>query len=118
MFFALRAFRQNSSTSLEQIRSQARSFDGGSLLLSVYLGGHGSHPHDKMDQAFPLRFFILQVIKNWTVGRPGNETSCLTLTTEYSLTNSYQSLRASNFNILCNISVPRDRLGQLYNCTT
>ena len=25
-----------------------------------------------MDQAFPLRFCILQAIKNWTVGRPGN----------------------------------------------
>ena len=63
MFFTLRAFWQNSSTSLEQIRSQAHSFDGGSLPLFVYLGGHGSHPHDKMDQAFPLRFFILQVSK-------------------------------------------------------
>ena len=29
--------------------------------------------HDKMEQAFPLRFCILQVIKNWTVGRPGNK---------------------------------------------
>ena len=28
---------------------------------------------DKMDQAFPLYFCILQVIKNWTVRRPGNE---------------------------------------------
>ena len=26
-----------------------------------------------MDQAFPLRFCILQAIKNWTVGRPGNK---------------------------------------------
>ena len=24
-------------------------------------------------QAFPLRFFIQQAIKNWMVGRPGNE---------------------------------------------
>ena len=30
--------------------------------------------------------------------------------TKYSLTNSYQSLNASNFNILCNVSVPRDLL--------
>ena len=30
------------------------------------------------------------------------------LTTEYSLVNSYQSLSASNFNILCNVSVPRE----------
>ena len=29
----------------------------------------------KMDQAFPFHFCILQVIKNWTVGRPGNEAS-------------------------------------------
>ena len=26
-----------------------------------------------MDQAFPLRFCILQAIKNWMVERPGNE---------------------------------------------
>ena len=26
-----------------------------------------------LDQAFPLRFCILQAIKNWTVGGPGNE---------------------------------------------
>ena len=42
---------------------------------SVYLhvGRHWRHSCDKMDQAFPLRFCILQAIKNWTVGRPGNE---------------------------------------------
>ena len=28
---------------------------------------------DIQDQAFPLRFCILQVIKNWIVGRPGDE---------------------------------------------
>ena len=28
---------------------------------------------DKMDKAFPLHFCMLQVIKNWTMGRPGNE---------------------------------------------
>ena len=26
-----------------------------------------------MDQAFPLRFCILQAIKNWMAGMPGNE---------------------------------------------
>ena len=31
------------------------------------------HSCDKMDQVFPLQFCILQAIKNWTVGRPGNE---------------------------------------------
>ena len=40
---------------------------------SVYLGRHWHYSHDKMDQAFPLYFCILQLIKNWTVGRPGNE---------------------------------------------
>ena len=39
----------------------------------VYLGRHWRHSHDKMDQAFPLRLCIPQVIKNWMVGRPGNE---------------------------------------------
>ena len=29
----------------------------------------------KTDQVFPLRFCILQVIKSWTRGRPGNEAS-------------------------------------------
>ena len=29
-----------------------------------------------MDQAFPLRFYMLQPIKNWTVGRPGNKAMC------------------------------------------
>ena len=28
-----------------------------------------------MNQAFPLRFCILKVIKSWTVGRPGSEAS-------------------------------------------
>ena len=31
------------------------------------------HSRDKLYQAFPLRFRILQAIKNWTVGRPGNK---------------------------------------------
>ena len=40
---------------------------------SVYLGRHWYQLHDKMNQAFPLRFCILQVIKNWMAERPGNE---------------------------------------------
>ena len=39
------------------------------------LGRHWHHSHDKMDQAFPLCFCILQAIKNWMMGRPGNEAS-------------------------------------------
>ena len=56
-------------------RNQARSFDGGTPPhpSSVYQGGHWHHSCDKMDQVFPLQFFILQVIKNWKVGRPENE---------------------------------------------
>ena len=54
-----------------QKKSKARSFNRGPL----YLGGHWCHSHDKMDQAFPHSFCILQVIINWTVGRPGNEAS-------------------------------------------
>ena len=30
-----------------------------------------------MDQAFPLRLCILQAIKSWMVGRPGNEATVL-----------------------------------------
>ena len=33
----------------------------------------GCHLFNKMDQAFPPLFCILQAIKNWTVGRHGNE---------------------------------------------
>ena len=33
------------------------------------------HSCDKMDQAFPFCFCILQAIKNWTVGRPGTRLS-------------------------------------------
>ena len=32
------------------------------------------HQHDEISQVFPLRFCTLQVIKNWSRGRPGNET--------------------------------------------
>ena len=42
-------------------------------LPPVFLGRHWRHSHDKMDQAFPLCFCILQAIKNWTVGRTLNE---------------------------------------------
>ena len=52
-----------------KIRPLACSFDGGSL----HLDRHWRHSRDKWYQAFPLRFCILQAIKNWTVGRPGNE---------------------------------------------
>ena len=30
------------------------------------------HSLDKMDQAFPLHFCILQAIENWMMGRPGS----------------------------------------------
>ena len=66
---------QNSSTwgRKYKIWHLARSFDRGPLPPSVYLGRHWRHSRDKWYQAFPLRFCILQAIKNWTVGRPGNE---------------------------------------------
>ena len=54
----------------ETTRPEAHFFNRGPLPLSVYLGRQTC---DKMDQAFSLNFCILQVIKNWTVGRPGNE---------------------------------------------
>ena len=67
---------QNSNTSGRnyKISPQARSFDGGPLPPSVYLGRHS---RDNIYQAFPLCFCILQAIKNWTVGRPGNEATTL-----------------------------------------
>ena len=46
-----------------KIRPLAHSFDGGLPSLSVYLGRHWRHSHDKMDQAFLLRFCILEAIK-------------------------------------------------------
>ena len=49
------------------------SFDQWPLPPSVYLGRHWHHSCDKWYQAFPLHFCILQPIKNWMVGRPGNE---------------------------------------------
>ena len=52
-----------------KIRSQACFFQSGTpppLCLSRWT----RHSCDKMSQAFPLCFCILQVIKNWTVGRP------------------------------------------------
>ena len=42
---------------------------------SVYLRRCWHHSRDKKDQAFPLCFCKLQVIKNWTVRRPGNKTA-------------------------------------------
>jgi len=53
---------------------EMRPFDQGLLLPSVYLGRHWHHSHDKCSKPFPLHSCILQAIKNWTVGRPGNET--------------------------------------------
>ena len=40
---------------------------------SVYLGRHWRHSCHTMDQAFPIHFCTLQAIKNWMVGKPGNE---------------------------------------------
>ena len=47
--------------------------------ISVYLGRHWRHLHNKMDQAFPLRFCILQAINNCTVvvGRPKNKATAI-----------------------------------------
>ena len=49
------------------------SFDRELLPPSAYLGRHWCLSCDKIYQAFPLRFCILQPISNWMVGRPGNE---------------------------------------------
>ena len=46
---------------------------GTSPSLSTYNGRHWRHWRDKLDQAFPLCFCMLQVIKYWVVERPGNE---------------------------------------------
>ena len=46
---------------------------GGPPPHSVYLGRHWCHSHDKWYQPFPLHICILQAMRNWTVGRPGNE---------------------------------------------
>ena len=47
-----------------------------------------------MDSAFPLRFFILQAIKSWTVGRPGNEASTpwLSLGNNYKIYGKYSTI--------------------------
>ena len=57
---------------LQDKRHEARSFNG-TPSNSIYLSRHWHYSHDIMDQAFPLCFCILQVIKIWTVGRTGNE---------------------------------------------
>ena len=49
------------------------SFDGELLPPSAYLGRHWCLSRDKIYQAFPFRFCIMQPISNWMVGRPGNE---------------------------------------------
>ena len=59
------------------------SFQSGTTPCFVYLGRHWRHSRDKMDQAFPLHFYVLQVFKNWTVGRPGNKTAMCPLWCEY-----------------------------------
>ena len=48
-------------------------FDLVPLPPSVYLGRHWCHSRGKISQAFPICFCVLQAIKHWTVGRPGNE---------------------------------------------
>ena len=45
----------------------------GKYFNGYYIFPTGKAFHDKMDQAFPLHFCILQAIKNWTVGRPRNK---------------------------------------------
>ena len=58
----------------QKLQDQASSSFFGPLPSSVYLYQQTKcHSHDKMDQAFHLRFCTLQAIKNWTVGRSGNE---------------------------------------------
>ena len=47
-----------------QIRPLAHSFNGRPLPHSVYLDRHWHYSRDKIDQAFPLHFHILQAIKN------------------------------------------------------
>ena len=65
-FFGLRTFgacgRTTRSSSL---------FQWGTLPPSVYLGRYWRHSCDKIYQAFPLHFCLLQAIENWT--RPGNK---------------------------------------------
>ena len=54
----------------EECVCEMHSFNQRPLPPFVYLGKHWRHSRDKLDQASPLRFCILQVIKNWMVGRP------------------------------------------------
>ena len=56
----------------EHVR-KTHPFYQGLLPPSVYLRRHRHRSRDKCSQASPLHFCILQVIKNRTVGRPGNE---------------------------------------------
>ena len=81
-----------------KIMPLARSLDGGPLPPSVYLGRHWRHSHDKCSQAFPLHFCTLQAIKNWTVGRPGNEaTRYILQATVFLNTFRSQHVRRSDF---------------------
>ena len=42
-------------------------------ILFLHNRGFKGHSRHEIDQAFPLCYHILQAIKNWMVGRPGNE---------------------------------------------
>ena len=60
-------------------------FQSGTPPPSVQLSRQNGHSRDKMDQVFPLRFYILQAIKNWTVGRSGNKAICTLLSLQASV---------------------------------
>ena len=73
VFFCFMNVRNSSSWGRNyKIRPQACSFNRASLPLCLPRKTK-CHSCNKMDQASPLHFCILQVIKNWMVGRPGNE---------------------------------------------
>ena len=42
-------------------------------ILFLHNRGFKGHSRHEIDQAFPFCYCILQAIKNWMVGRPGNE---------------------------------------------
>ena len=70
MYMGTHPYVRNASTWGRNYKKwpQAHSSDQWPLPPSVYLGRQLHHSRHKMDQALPLRFWILQVIKNWTVG--------------------------------------------------
>ena len=61
--YSFRAYLCNGIKNKECV-FKMHSFDGGPLPPSVYLGRHWRHSCDKMDQAFPLCYCILQAIEN------------------------------------------------------